>query len=49
LTIDEVEDVWATLTFAEKVGDSKSIGICLELLNQFVPFSILSILKHIFD
>jgi hypothetical protein len=34
LTIDEAEDVWYTLQFAEKLGEQRSLNICLDLVNS---------------
>ena len=34
LTLDEIEDVWYTLSFAEKLSDNKSMSTCLDLLNH---------------
>eukprot|EP00347_Sterkiella_histriomuscorum_P004034 403361997 len=34
LTVDEFEDAWHTLTFAEKVNDQRSLNICLDVINQ---------------
>ena len=34
LTLDELEDLWYTLSFAEKLCDHKSMSTCLDLLNH---------------
>ena len=34
LTLDELEDLWYTLSFAEKLADYKSMSVCLDLLNH---------------
>ena len=33
LTMDEVEDLWSALRFAEKLNDHRAIGICLDAVN----------------
>lgn len=36
LTVDEFEDAWHTLSFAEKVNDQRSLNTCLDILNSQV-------------
>ena len=36
LTVDEFEDAWHTLSFAEKVNDQRSLNTCLEIINSQV-------------
>ena len=31
--MDEVEDLWSALRFAEKLNDHRAIGICLDAVN----------------
>jgi hypothetical protein len=37
LTIDELEDAFYTLQYAEKVGDYKAVNTCLEIINSYAP------------
>jgi len=34
LTMDEVEDLWGALRFAEKLSDNRAIGVCLDAVHQ---------------
>ena len=34
MTIDEAEDAWHTLSFAEKIGDNRSLNTCLDIICQ---------------
>ena len=39
ITQDENQDVWHTLMFADKLGDQKAIGQCLEMILQHISTS----------
>ena len=34
LTLDELEDIWHTLSISEKLNDQKAISVCLEVINM---------------
>lgn len=34
LTLDELEDLWHTLSISEKLNDQKAISFCLEVVNM---------------
>jgi hypothetical protein len=34
LTLDELEDLWHTLSVSQKLNDQKAIGVCLEVINM---------------
>lgn len=45
LTIDELEDAWYVLQYAEKVHDVRSQNTCLELINTCTTNSSLTLIK----
>ena len=45
LTLDELEDAWYILQFAEKVHDSRSQNLCLDLIVQYASAPILKAFK----
>jgi ABC-type phosphate transport system auxiliary subunit len=45
LTLDELEDAWYILQFAEKVHDSRSQSICLDLIVQYASVPTLNAFK----
>lgn len=34
MQVDELEDLWYTLNFAEKLNDQRSISVCLDMIQQ---------------
>jgi hypothetical protein len=34
LTRDELEDLWHTISFAERINDQRGLGVCLEVIMQ---------------
>ena len=49
LTIDELEDAWYVLQYAEKVHDVRSQNICLEVINTCATASSLALIKSNLD
>ena len=49
LTMDELEDAWYVLSYAEKVHDVRSQNICLELINSCSTTCSLTLIKTNLD